>query len=802
MGIAWEEVFPTMGGPRGSGFGTAVALDETVLAVGAPRHEGTGGVFTAVNAGDNWELPPVFLGEEDGSDFGASVDIQAGQMIVGAPLVNLADSLSPVGAAYFYAFNPPAKQWDQIGPVLRGDQDILAAGGRYGAAVALGRGDSLPRVVVAAPLSALDLETFEVGRVYTYEGTGIAWNTLETEPLVGATAFDWFGSSVDMISDGSLFIVGAPGQENAGMNGYFRIYSWTDDGAWTMEYQIDGEDGEALGSTVVALSDSVFAVGAPEYKDGRGRVSVYERSGNGQYAWIAQVEGNANERIGRANSVTGSFSQDEGLLIVATQAGDIVTYEYTDGGIAEEAPVRVHNTGFADVVVEYSSTDGLVMGTAEGDEIDVLEVSSPSKNVLPVDSSPTTISQAPAAAPFPNSTTTANDAPAGSSTVEQIPATDASNITAMGWSKSADNFQPKVDGANFGTSVSLASSRMAVGGPFTLGNGAALVYQKIDGMWETTASGQLFGESEGDEFGAAVDVTDRLLIVGAPRVLVNGTLTESGAAYCYISNGGEWQKLGPTLRGDETVLGANELFGAAVAASTNGVVLVGAPGSAVGIEVGSQGRFYVFEFDDSKTQWTLALDIFARVPNVTLGSALDIARDGSHFAIGAQGQSGTMGYVEIYEKDGTEFILAGVVQSTEENDGYGTSVSVISPTGDIIAVGAPNDLNGRGRVYVYQKNSTGTYIQVGDPIVGETGERLGEMVAGESSSPRVFLGTAQGRVKQFNYDAGLKAWVSGGTVDTGLGSNLQALAVSSQSQAFAAGGNNDAAIYEPPIVVR
>jgi len=801
MVVTWEEVFPSINGPRGSGFGSALALDETVLAVGAPQHNRTGGVFTAVNAGENWELPPAFLGEQDGSDFGASLDMQAGQMIVGAPLVNLVESPSAVGAAYFYAFNPPARQWDQIGPVLRGDQDILAAGGRYGAAVAIGLGDALPRVVVGAPLSALDLNTYEVGRVYTYEGTGIAWNTLETEPLVGATALDWFGSSVDMTSDGLLFIVGAPGQENAGMNGYFRIYSWMDSGAWTMEYQIDGEDGEALGSAVVVLSDSVFAVGAPEYKNGRGRVALYERSGSGQYAWIAQVEGNANDRIGRANSVTGSFSGNELLLIVATQAGDIVTYEYTDGAIAEAAPVKVHSTGFTDVVVEYSSTDGLVTGSAEGDEVAVLEVSAATKVVLPVDTSPTAITQAPAAAPFPILTTTATGAPAWSPTVEPVPATDAKNDSATGWTKVADNFQPKVQGANFGTSVSLASSRLAVGGPFTLGNGAALVYQKINGVWETTASGQLFGESEGDEFGAAVHVTDRLLIVGAPRVLVDGTLTESGAAYCYISNGGEWQKLGPTLRGDETVLGANELFGAAVAASTNGVVLIGAPGSAVGIDVGSQGRVYVFEFDDSLTQWTLVLDIFARVPNVALGSAIGIARDGSHFVIGAKGQGDTMGYVEIYQNDGTDFVLAGVVRSTKENDGYGSGVFVISPTGDIVAVGAPDDLNGRGRVYVYQKNTSGTYIQVGDPIVGETGERLGEMIAGESSSPRVFLGTAQGQVKQFNYDAGLTAWV-GESVSTGLGSNLEAVAVSSQSQAFAAGGNNDAAIYEPPIDVR
>ena len=816
--VAWQEIFPTVGGPPKSAFGTTVALDGEVLVVGAPQYLDTGAFFSTINTGTTWGLQDPILGPETGSAFGTAVDLLDGQLIVGAPQVKMNNSKAESGAAYYYTFNPSTNKWDPIGPPLRGDQDILAAGGFYGAAVALGKAN-LPRVAVGAPRSALDTLTFETGRVYTYEGTGSAWNTLETTPLVGEAENDWFGAALDMTDDGSLLIVGAPGVQGEGGNGYFHIYAWSGS-SWNLEYQIAGEDGEGLGSTVVALSDSIFAVGAPFSANGRGRVALYERSGPGQYAWIAQVEGGADDKIGRAKSVAGSVvSSGELLLMVATRAGDVVTYEYKDGVVSDTNPVRTLSTGFTDVVIDHSGVEQglLVTGTVQDNSVVVLEVSAPS----PAVSTPTTsskVTQAPTSAdivdpfvpPSPVTTnianTTVTGGPTGSPSIEQVPATDASsNSSMMGWSLVANAFQPKVDGANFGTSVSLASSRLAVGGPFTLGNGAALVYQKINGFWETTASGQLFGESEGDEFGASVDVTDRLLFVGAPKVLVEGTLTEAGAAYCYISNGGEWQKLGPTLRGDATVQGANELFGAAVAASTTGVVVVGAPGSALGMEVGSQGRVYAFEFDDAATQWTLILDLFARVPNVELGSAVDIARDGSHIVIGARGRNGTPGYVEIYQHNGTEFVLLGVLRSTEAGgeDGFGSAVTVLSPSGETIAVGAPDDLNGRGRVYVYEKNTAGAYVAVGDPIVGETGERLGAMIAGESSSsPRVFLGTVQGHVKQFVYDPSVTAWVSGGTVDTGLGSNLLALAVSSQSQALAAGGNNDAAIYEPPSVVR
>jgi len=57
-----------------------------------------------------------------------------------------------------------------------------------------------------------------------------------------------------------------------------------------MEYQDSGEAGEALGKSVVALVDSVFAVGSLEHGGGRGRVSLSNPQ-NGEFSKIGELEG-------------------------------------------------------------------------------------------------------------------------------------------------------------------------------------------------------------------------------------------------------------------------------------------------------------------------------------------------------------------------------------------------------------------------------------------------------------------------------------------------------------------------------
>jgi FG-GAP repeat len=360
------------------------------------------------------------------------------------------------------------------------------------------------------------------------------------------------------------------------------------------------------------------------------------------------------------------------------------------------------------------------------------------------------------------------------------------------WSQEAGSFTPKA-GSDFGFSISLSATTFAVGSPSTLGNGAAFIYLKQNGIWETDASGQLFGDVSGGHFGASVAVTDRFLIVGAPLVFANGTSTASGAAYCFILNNGSWDSLGQPLRGDTGIFGADELFGFSVASSTNGRVVVGAPGSSVDLEM-KRGRVYVFEYSQASTTWSLMQDEIGAVAGAELGSAVDMTSDGTRFLVGSPGGTGQ---VELYEFDGSAW-QSSFTAKGEAGEGFGTAVALGSTSGDVIVIGAPDYLSGQGRVLVYQRNG-GTFSLVGPSIIGGSGERFGsaKMVSGDNlTSLTVAIGTSEGFVKHYVYDQVSDIWTESSVISSGFGSNLLAVASASSTKEIAVGGLADASIYQ------
>jgi hypothetical protein len=210
-----------------------------------------------------------------------------------------------------------------------------------------------------------------------------------------------------------------------------------------------------------------------------------------------------------------------------------------------------------------------------------------------------------------------------------------------------------------------------------------------------------------------------------------------------------------------------------------------------------RGRAYVYEYVSSRANFFLQQEIPGLAAGDARGYSVDISQDGTHIAVGApKGNSGN-GYFEVFAYDGTTWTSV-FLQQGETGEAMGTSVRVISSTADIVAVGAPGYFRGQGRVVVYQKNSSGLYVAVGEPLVGESGERFGDrnLLGGEALTPSVIVGTALGQVKRFDYEASTGTWIQiNGTVDTGFGTSMVGLASASQNGEFVVGGNNDATIY-------
>jgi len=382
----WVEKYVPLVGPTGAKFGFSVGLDANYMTTGAPNFEQKGSVFTMVydkfDEG-SWVLRPTLFGEV-GDNFGAALDLVNERMIVGAPSKLGNGTLTPVGAAYFYTWNTENSMWDQFGTILRGDTDPLAAQGEFGASVSLGLDGLSPRAVVGAPKVNAAENSLEVGKVYTFEAEDDDWSSSDVEPLMGKEAYDWFGSAVDMSTDGSRLIVGAPGR--GGMAGYFRIYEW-DGSAWVMEYEEAGTGAENFGSAVTSLTKDVFAVGGPGYQNSAGRVAVYQRQSAGGYAKIGEIVGGFGDLIGKPYSVSGglhddglhieSFVGDEVLTVVVAKAnGAIDTYGYDMSRDVWAPRIETLETGMTDLVVNYSVEDGLMWGSPTADKFSVLEFSS------------------------------------------------------------------------------------------------------------------------------------------------------------------------------------------------------------------------------------------------------------------------------------------------------------------------------------------------------------------------------------------------------------------------------------------
>jgi hypothetical protein len=138
---AWREIQelePTE--PAGApAFGHAVALDRRVLAIGAPGRFASGasaGSFEIYRKGGaRWHPEAVLTGSDAllGSHFGVSVAIEGETLVVGAPGTTTFPGV--VGAVYL--FERQAGEWQETAKLA---SPIADTNGRFGASVALDRG--------------------------------------------------------------------------------------------------------------------------------------------------------------------------------------------------------------------------------------------------------------------------------------------------------------------------------------------------------------------------------------------------------------------------------------------------------------------------------------------------------------------------------------------------------------------------------------------------------------------------------------------------------------------------------------
>lgn len=278
----------------------------------------------------------------------------------------------------------------------------------------------------------------------------------------------------------------------------------------------------------------------------------------------------------------------------------------------------------------------------------------------------------------------------------------------------------------FGTSVAIEGDTAVVG---CASRRIVYVFYKDEGgtdAWGEVATLTPFGGAGGDDFGSPVAISGDTIVVGA--VHDNDKGTHAGAAYVFGRDEGgsdNWGEVDKLVADDGFSL---DNFGAAVAVSGD-TVIIGANLEDQGAGLGSDlGSAYIF-VDDSG--WTQVAKIVASDgdDDDSFGSSVSI--DGDTAGVGAPGDdddgSGSGSAYVFYRDQGGADNWGQVAKLTAMDaaagDSFGSAVSVSLNNIVVGAHGDDDNGSGSGSAYVFSrdKGSTDGWGQTGKLVASDGG---------------------------------------------------------------------------------
>jgi len=291
-------------------------------------------------------------------------------------------------------------------------------------------------------------------------------------------------------------------------------------------------------------------------------------------------------------------------------------------------------------------------------------------------------------------------------------------------------------GDRFGAAVSIAGNVVAVGAPGRASaTGSVYTFTRTGTDWNQDAT-VLVGSSTspGDQFGVSVSVQNTDLAVGAPFQNVAGKLSK-GAVYAFTNNGSGWvQQQRITENKNNVKAGAQ--IGWSVSLSGN-TIAAGAPGTNFGkkLNVGT-----VFIYVRNGSVWTRQVRLNpGGSDNDRVGSA--VALFSNALVIGANGRDVAgkvnQGVAFFETRSGTAWTLSSTLTSSDgaAHDHFGASVSI---AGQFAVIGAPQDDPtpgvGAGKAYLFGFSGANTLAEINALVATDNaaGDNFGAAVAFDS----------------------------------------------------------------------
>ena len=598
----------------------------------------------------------------------------------------------------------------------------------------------------------------ELGAAWVFIRSGSTW-AQQGPKLVGAGAIGPQvnqGASVALSANGSIALIGGPGDRNHGPNGAAWVFTrsgstWTQQGPKLVGTGVVGYSEQGAG---VALSaDGTTAlIGGFTDDSYKGAVWVFARSGS---TWAQQgpklvgagAVGASQQGSSVALSADGSTAliggdgddSSQGAAWVFARSG--TTWVQQGPKLVGAGAVGGYIAQGASVALSADGDTALVGGFHDNGGTGAAWVFARSGSTW-TQQGPKLVGSGAVAIPVVR----------GSLGAEQgmSVALSADGSTALiggpsdnGWlgatwvfSRSGSTWiqqGPKIVGTAVtgrvrqGTSVALSAdgSTALIGGPTGRRNnvprGAAWVFTRSGSSWRQQGPKLVgTGATGRGEQGASV-----ALSADGNTALIGGFADEAGAAWVFTRSGATWTQQGRKLVG--TGATGNAWQGSSVALSADGnTALIGGPR-----DKGLRGAAWVFTRSGSTwTQQGRKLVGAGATRYASEGSSVALSADGRTALIGGPGHRGGAGAVWVFTRSGSTWTqrarLVGAGASGRARQG---SSVALAARGDTAIIGGPEDHGGAGAVWVFIRSGA-TWTQRGGKLVGTGG--IGH--AGQGSS--------------------------------------------------------------------
>lgn len=293
---------------------------------------------------------------------------------------------------------------------------------------------------------------------------------------------------------------------------------------------------------------------------------------------------------------------------------------------------------------------------------------------------------------------------------------------AQSWSETAAvELADAEDRDQFGVGVAIDGDLAIVGawlvddntssGAKTGDEGAAYIYERINGVWALKDKLVASDRHANQGFGNYVAIAGNVALVGATAGTTHG-IGNAGAAYFFEDDGSGWKEV---QKVSSPMLEPDGRFGSAVALSNKGDrAIIGAPRETVCDGIERAGAAYTYT-RNSSGHWQLVQRIHADDPafDAQFGLSVGIAGNtwvvGSPYSFTGPGNS-RAGAVYVFKQDGiltqTQKLVANSIPNAAS---FGRSLDL---TTNIMVIGSPGDntggsnLQGAGAAYIFRRNGS------------------------------------------------------------------------------------------------